>query len=113
MPVKQYYDRYGRWKRGNNTISPNIPFIKLNETSSWKQEIYAVGETRLDVLADKYYSDPNLGWVILLVNRDQFNGGLEFSPVEDRVVIKIPFPKAEVLGALSSAYENYVRYYGT
>jgi hypothetical protein len=112
MIQKQYYDRYSREKRGDNTVSPFIPFITLTPTSSWKQEYYRLGISRLDVLADKYYGDPNLGWLILLVNRDLFIGGEEFNPISEKVLIKIPFPKADALSSISKAKEDYIRYYG-
>lgn len=110
--VKSYYDRYNRFRQGTQIPSSNIPYIKIPETSTWKFDYYTLGFTRLDVLAEKYYADPNLGWLILSQNRDVFNGGIEFSPINDKIVIKIPFPKDESLAAFSKACDNFRKLYG-
>ena len=47
----------------------------------------------IDILANKYYGDPTLGWIIMLGNPSQF---MEFM-VPVGTVVRIPYPLDKVL----------------
>ena len=92
-----YYDRYENFK-GNGSIRP-IPGIKIPVFSTDKNIIYKAGETRLDIISQKYYNNPYHGWLILLANPQY--GGLEFD-IKDREILRIPYP-------FNSAIERYIK----
>lgn len=87
----------------------NIPFIKLKNKSSDKEDVYKIGNTRFDILSDKYYKNPNYGWLILLANPTI--GNLEFK-IEDNTPIRIPFPLEETLKNYKEEVIKYITYYG-
>ena len=82
----------GRTYRAN-PIYPDIP-----ETSD---DIYLIttGGDRFDTLAQEYYSDYRLWWIIATANSDQKRDGLIVKP---GVQLRIPANKDEVL----EAFEN-------
>jgi hypothetical protein len=47
-----YFDRYQKFK-SNGTIKP-IPGLKIPFSTSDKNEVYKLGETRLDILSQRY-----------------------------------------------------------
>ena len=71
---------------GNNKT---LPFVKLDIKTSDKYIVYKEGETRLDNLADEYWSKPDECWLILLANPEF--GGLEWN-IPDETIIRIPYP---------------------
>tara|TARA_R100000544_G_C2214005_1_gene53530 strand:+ start:203 stop:523 length:321 start_codon:yes stop_codon:yes gene_type:complete len=102
-----YFDRYEKF-RDNGTMKP-IPGIKLPAFSTDKNVVYKIGETRLDILSQKYYNNPYHGWLILLANPQY--GGLEFS-IKNREVLRIPFPFNSALERYLNAVETYKTLYG-
>jgi hypothetical protein len=106
-----YYNRYGSLKGLNSKYDKYIPFVKLTKTNEWKRHKYLLGVNRLDVIAQKYYSDPNLGWLILLANRGKFENGNEFKPINDDIILDIPYPKNVVLNEYSEYINKLKKYY--
>ena len=86
-----------------------LPFIKLPSKASDKTETYTLGVSRLDLISDKYYSDPNYDWLIMLANPSL--GSLEFSIVDQSDLI-IPFPLETSLKDYQTEVSNYIKYYG-
>lgn len=101
------YNRYSNFLMDG--VIKNIPFVKLPEKTSDKDEIYKLGLTRFDILSNKYYKDPNYGWLILLRNPEL--GGLEFN-IKDNSPIKIPFPLETSLTDYKNEILKYITYYG-
>lgn len=85
-----------------------IPFIKIPESLSDKTEIYKLGSTRLDILSNKHYKDPNYGWLILLANADK--ASLEFN-LPDGKEIRIPFPLETAIANYKTEVLKYKKYY--
>ena len=81
------FDRYEKL-RGDGTIGI-MPFVKLEKKKSDYYEQYVCGKTRLDILSNNYYNDPNYDWLIMTANP-------EFSSMEYEIpngsIIRIPYP---------------------
>lgn len=105
--MTSYYDRYDLFKNAG-VITPVIG-IKIPEKSTDKQVLYKLGETRLDVLSQRYYNSPYYGWLIMLANPQY--GGLEFN-IPDRSVIRIPFPFQTSLEQYVNAVNQNFKLYG-
>lgn len=90
-----YFDRYKDF-RTNGEVKP-LPRIIIEALGSDKTYVYKQGQTRLDILSEKYYNNPYHGYLIMLAN-PQF-GGMEFD-IPDNEIIRIPFP-------FESALERY------
>jgi|ERR1035441_6854845 hypothetical protein len=86
-----------------------LPFIKLPQKTSDKEDIYIIGLTRFDILSDKYYQDSSYGWLIQLANPEL--GSLEFN-IEDNSIITIPFPLDLSIKDYQDAVAKYITYYG-
>jgi hypothetical protein len=102
-----YYDRYERF-RNNGSMKP-IPGITIPAYSTDKNVVYKLGETRLDILSQKYYNNPYHGWLILLANPQY--GGLEFN-IKNREVLRIPYPFNSAIERYINAVEIYEQLYG-
>jgi hypothetical protein len=102
-----YFDRYAKF-RTNGMIKP-LPGIKLISTNTDKQEMYRLGETRLDKLSNMYYNNPYSGWLIMLAN--PAFGGLEFN-IPDSTVIRIPFPYDSAIKRYLTEVDNHKALYG-
>lgn len=90
------YDFYGLL-RDDNTLR-NMPPIKIKKRNTDKYVMYNKDLTRLDVIAGEIYEDETLGIVILWANPEYF---YEFD-IPNNTVIRIPFPKQDVLKEISS-----------
>lgn len=86
-----------------------VPFIKLPKKTSDKEHIYQLGITRFDLLSDKYYKNPNYGWLIELANPTL--GSLEFK-IKDGSILLIPYPLETSLKDYQDEILNYKKYYG-
>lgn len=102
-----YFDRYEKF-RDNGKIKP-IPGINIPSAITDKNIVYKIGETRLDILSQKYYNNPYHGWLILLANPQY--GGLEFD-IKNREVLRIPFPFNSAVERYLNEVENYKLLYG-
>ena len=81
-----YYNRYK--KLIENGLTKQMPFIKLSEKSTDKSKIWVKSIDRLDVLSQRYYDNPDGGWLIQLAN-PQFVDEFE---IPDGAFIRIPYP---------------------
>ena len=86
-----------------------LPFIKLPQKASDKEDIYILGLTRFDILSNKYYNDSSYGWLIQLANPQL--GSLEFN-IEDNSIMRIPFPLDSTIKNYQDAVAKYIIYYG-
>lgn len=101
------YNRYTEFKLDDSIRT--VPFIKLPQKSTDKEEQYVIGKTRLDLLSYKYYKDANFGWLILLANPSV--GSLEFN-IRDGEILTIPFPLETSLKDYINEVNKYKKYYG-
>jgi hypothetical protein len=87
------FDRYS-YVRTNGQLE-QLPFIEFPEHPSDKyiQFIEGSKRTRFDILSEKYYANPTLGFLILMANPEY----LSEHDIPDGKVIRIPFPKDRVL----------------
>ena len=91
------YDRY-KFLRNENGEASSMPFFPISISDKDKYEEYTSKKysSRLDCLADKYYDDPTLYFLILMANPSYRN---EFD-MPDGLILRIPFPKERVLQEL-------------
>lgn len=89
------YDRYKQFRvNGHIEVIPGIT-IEPKDTDYF--ETYILGQSRLDIISNDYYGDPDYDWLIMLANPEY--GSLEYK-IPDGTVLRIPYP-------LSSTLENY------
>lgn len=86
-----------------------VPFIKIPEKLSDKEEVYILNKSRLDIISQKYYANPNYGWLILLANPTV--GSLEFN-IKDGSILRIPYPLETTLKNYNDEVLKYIKYYG-
>ncbi len=84
---------YFQNQRKNNGQVENIPFPKISKSPTDKFEEYIEGTTRLDILAQKYYSDATLKYFIQFGNPDI----MDIFSIPDGYILRIPFPKERVI----------------
>jgi hypothetical protein len=87
------FDRYSS-VRINGQLE-QLPFIEIPENPSDKYIEFIEGskKTRFDVLSEKYYANPTLGFFILMANPEY----LSEHDIPDGKVIRIPFPKDRII----------------
>ena len=100
--MAQYYDRYNQF-RVDGKIK-QIPHVRIPIRTTDLEDVYKLGETRLDILSQKYYNNPYHGFLILLANPQY--GGIEFE-IKNNSIIRIPYPFESAL----ERYENSVNRY--
>ena len=98
----QSYDRYNLFR--NEDSIGFMPAITLDKKNTDYYEIYRAGQTRLDVLSNKYYGNPSYGWLILMAN--QYHGSMEYE-IEDRIAIRIPYPLETTIREYAEKVELY------
>ena len=96
------YNRYNRFLI--NGAYEIVPSVEIYKKSSDYVEVYKAGVTRLDVLSDKYYGDPNYDWLIMMANPEY--GSMEYD-IPDGAILRIPFPLSSTLEAYNVAIDNY------
>ena len=96
------YSRYSKFS--TNGRMKLVPFVEIPIKSTDRYEYYHHNFTRLDILSQTHYEDPNFGWLILQANPDV--GGLEFN-IQDGTLLRIPYP----LDLSLSDYENSIKLY--
>lgn len=89
------YDRYKQF-RVNGGVQ-TVPGITIDPKDTDYFEIYKLGQSRLDIISNDYYGDPNYDWLIMLANPEY--GSLEYK-IPDGATLRIPYP-------LSITLENY------
>jgi len=105
--MAEYFDRYGKFKSNGKVAL--IPGLKIPGVVSDKTIVYKLGETRLDILSQKYYNSPYYGWLIMLANPRY--GGLEFD-IKDRDVIRVPYPLNNGIERYLNSVRIYKELYG-
>jgi len=104
--AQKYIDRYERFR--SDTNFKFIPGIKIPKKDSDKHLTYEVGQTRFDILSDRYYGSPYFGWLIMLANPEF--GGLEFN-IPNNKTIRIPFPLKQSINDYFAEVDEYFRLY--
>ena len=101
---------YNRYKSfvDNGTIHL-VPFIEIPKKNTDFYEYYELGKTRLDLLSYKYYDNPNYDWLILQANPEC--GSLEFN-IEDKTLLRIPFPLDQTISQYYIDIDRYKELYG-
>jgi hypothetical protein len=89
------YDRYKQF-RVNGQIQI-VPGLTIDPKDTDYFETYVLGQSRLDVISNDYYGDPNYDWLIMMANPQY--GSLEYK-IPDGATLRIPYP-------LSVTLENY------
>jgi len=105
--MAKYYDRYYEF-RFNGSMEP-IPGISIDLSSSDKNIVYKVGDTRLDKISNLYYNTPYCGWLIMLANPEF--GGLEFI-IPDQTIIRIPYPFESAIDRYITGINKHKKLYG-
>jgi hypothetical protein len=104
--ARRYYDRYEEFRvNGSMKI---LPFLRIPPKNSDIRVRYDQG-SRLDIISQDVYNNPNLGWLILQAN-PQF-GSMEFD-IPIGTVLTIPFPLQESLADYERAIIRYRNLYG-
>lgn len=86
-----------------------VPFIRIPEGPSDCYTYYEVGKTRLDLLSNQYYGDPNFGWLILQANPEYVS--LEFL-LDTNIKLRIPYPLEIALQNYEEEIKKYDKLYG-
>lgn len=96
------FDRYSE-VRINGDLE-QLPFIEIPEHPSDKYIEFIEGtkKTRFDILSEKYYADPTLGFLILMANPEYISE----HDIPDGKIIRIPFPKNRVLDFYNEKIKN-------
>jgi len=100
------FDRYSKLRNDNSVEI--VPFVEIPKLDSDYFIEYKKGVTRLDIVSNDYYGNPNYGWVILQANPEV--GSLEFN-IKDKTVLRIPFPLDAALSAYKEGIDKYKKYY--
>ena len=101
MAVRKYYDRYGEFK--SNGKYKFIPFLKIPRKATDLTVVYK-SDTRLDIISDDYYNNPNFGWLILQANPEY--GGMEFD-IPNNTTLRLPFPLLPSLNDFDKVLTRY------
>lgn len=96
------YDRYTLFRK-NGEIKI-VPFGKIPPKESDYFETYKRGRTRLDIISQQYYNDPNYGWLILQANPEV--GSMEYE-IPDNSVLRIPYPLGQSIEDYRQSIETY------
>lgn len=100
------YDRYSLFRHDGKIDI--VPTVKIPEKSSDYFITYNAGHTRLDIVSNDYYGNPNYDWLIMVANPEY--GSMEFS-IPDGVELRIPYPLDVTLQDYASAVSRYKTLY--
>lgn len=100
------YDRYSLFR--NDGQCKIVPYIEIPVKNTDAYEIYHKNQTRLDVLSNQYYGDPNYGWLILQANPSV--GSMEYA-IPDETVLRIPYPLDVTLNDYKNGIDEYNKLY--
>ncbi len=101
MAERKYYDRYGEFRE--NGKYKFMPFLKIPSKSTDINVVYK-SNSRLDIISQDYYTNPNFGWLILQANPQY--GGMEFD-IPINTVIRVPFPLMASLNDYDKTISRY------
>ena len=101
--ARRYYDRYEEFRfDGKMKI---LPFLRIPPKSTDIKVEYK-GNSRLDIISDDHYNNPNMGWLILQANPQY--GSLE-SDLPIGEVVRVPFPLRPVLQEIESRINIFIK----
>lgn len=86
-----------------------VPFVAVPKQATDYYIYYEKGKSRLDKISYDYYGNPNYGWIILQANPNL--DGLEFN-IEDKTLIRVPYPLDTALTMFQSNVKVYQELYG-
>lgn len=86
------YDRYSLFRE--NGIIDIVPNVTLRKKNTDHFITYRAGHTRLDIVSNNYYNNPNYDWLIMMANPEY--GSMEYS-IPDGSELRIPFPLDDTL----------------
>lgn len=98
------YDRY-KLVRGEGKVGI-LPSITLSVKRTDYYEVYNQ-YTRLDLLSNKYYKNPNYDWLILIANPEY--GSMEYD-IPYNSEIRIPYPLNTTLQEYEYNIKKYFEY---
>lgn len=101
------YDRYTSFRA--NGLVDIVPFIEIATKSDDKYVVYKKGKSRLDLISNEYYGDPNYGWLILQANPGV--GSTEHS-ILDNTTLRIPYPLTLTIEMYKLAVKEYLNQQG-
>lgn len=101
------YDRYSQFRNGNEIEL--VPFGKVKPKATDHFELYRKNQSRLDLISNQYYDNPNYGWLILQANPEV--GSMEYE-IPDGTLLRIPYPLALSIQDYRDSIEDYYRLYG-
>ena len=101
------YDRYKQF-RVNGHIEV-VPGITIDPKDTDYFETYILGQSRLDIISNDYYGDPNYDWLIMQANPQY--GSLEFN-IENKSLLRIPYPLETTMSQYYSDIDKYKELYG-
>ncbi len=101
------YDRYKAFRTDGKIFIP--PTVRITPKSTDFFEEYIRGVTRLDLVSNDYYGDPNYDWLILMANPDL--GNMEFE-IPDGALVRIPYPLNVTLEDYNNQVEKFYTLYG-
>ena len=104
--MAKYFDRYSKF-RNDNAIEI-VPFIKIRKKDTDILVEYVKGQSRLDLISNEYYNDPNYGWLILQANPEY--GSMEYR-IPDRSTLRVPFPLDLTLAEYKDDINTYKKLY--
>ena len=100
------YDRYSLF-RHNGEIDI-VPSVTIPVKSTDYYITYKAGFTRLDVVSNDYYGNPNYDWLILCANPEY--GSMEFN-IPDGAEVRVPYPLDVTLQDYNGAINRYKTLY--
>jgi hypothetical protein len=104
--ARRYYDRYEEFKE--NGSMKILPFLKIPQKSTDISVLYDQ-YSRLDIISQDYYNNPNMGWLIMQANSEF--GSMEFDiPVGS--VLRVPYPLDQSLVDYEKAIIRYKKIHG-
>lgn len=96
------FDRYYFTRIDGN--QQQVPFIELPEHPDDQYIKFIEGntKTRFDVLAQKYYDNPTLGFFILIANPEYMSE----HEIPDGTIIRIPFNKDRIINLYNESLKK-------
>lgn len=96
------FDRY-YYAKINGTME-QLPFVVLEEHPDDKFIKFIEGsyKTRFDILAQKYYGNPTLGFFILIANPEYMSE----HDIPDDTIIRVPFPKDRIISIYNETLKS-------
>lgn len=85
--ASETYDRYSLFR--NNGKIEIVPSVTIEKKSTDYYETYILGKSRLDIISNNYYGNPNYDWLIMMANPEY--GSMEFE-IPDGSELRIPYP---------------------